>query len=104
MESLLALSGLPRPVPDFSMLSRWQTTLKVAIPCRRNENLHLLIDSAGIKVEGEGEWQHCKHGCAKRRIWRRIHIAVDQQTLEIRAVEVTCGAIGDAPVLPDLLN
>lgn len=35
---------------------------------------------------------------------RKIHIAVDEQTLEIRALEVTSSAIGDTPVLPDLLD
>ena len=104
MESLLTLSGLSWSVPDFSTLSRRQNTLQVAIPYRPREGLHLLIDSTGIKVEGEGEWQRRKHGGSKRRIWRKIHIAVDEQTLEIRAVEVTSSAIGDAPVLPDLLN
>ena len=104
MESLLALSGLSWSVPDFSTLSRRQNTLKVAIPYRRKESLHLLIDSTGIKVEGEGEWQRRKHGGAKRRVWRKIHIAIDEKTLEIRAIEVTSSSIGDAPVLPDLLN
>ncbi|MDQ2068038.1 IS5 family transposase [Xinfangfangia sp. CPCC 101601] len=104
MESLLALSGLSWSVPDFSTLSRRQNTLNVAIPYRAKEGLHLLIDSTGIKVEGEGEWLRRKHGSSKRRIWRKIHIAVDEQTLEIRAIEVTSSAIGDAPVLPDLLN
>ena len=48
---------------------------------------------------------------------RRIHIGIDEQTLEIRADEVTSSSIGcfhglqtnhcrsmDAPILPDLLN
>jgi len=91
-------------VPDFSTLSRRQNTLEVVIPYRSKGGLHLLIDSTGIKVEGEGEWQRRKHGGSKRRIWRKIHIAVDEQTLEIRAVEVTSSAVGDAPVLPDLLH
>lgn len=104
MESLLNLSGLPWSVPDFSTLSRRQKTLNVAIPYRRRENLHLLIDSTGIKVEGEGEWQRRKHGGSKRRVWRKIHIAIDEETLEIRAVEVTSSAIGDAPILPELLD
>jgi hypothetical protein len=30
-----------------------------------------------------------KHGDAKRRLWRKIHIDVDEQTLEIRAIEIT---------------
>jgi hypothetical protein len=44
-------------VPNFSTLSRRQKTLKVNIPYRGSAGpLHLLIDSTGIKVEGEGEW------------------------------------------------
>jgi hypothetical protein len=31
--------------------------------------VHLLIDSTGIKVEGEGEWHARKHGGPKRRVW-----------------------------------
>ncbi|TQV66274.1 transposase, partial [Aliiroseovarius halocynthiae] len=45
-----------------------------------------------------------KHGGSKRRIWRKIHIGIDEETLEVRAVEVTGSNIGDAPVLPDLLD
>src|SRR4028118_1571566 len=57
VESLLRLIGLNWAVPDFSTLSRRQKTLKVDIPCRGSGGpLHLLIDSTGIKVEGEGEW------------------------------------------------
>jgi hypothetical protein len=29
---------------------------------------------------------------------------IDEETLEIRAVEVTSSSIGDAPMLPDLLD
>ena len=43
-------------VPDFSTLSRRQKTLKVNFPYRESSGpLHLLTDSTGIKVEGEGE-------------------------------------------------
>ena len=62
-------------MPDFSTLSRRQRTLKVNIPYRGSDGpLHLLVDSTGIKVEGEGEWNARKHGGAKRRVWRKIHI------------------------------
>lgn len=66
--------------------------------------MHLLIDSTGIKAEGEGEWNARKHGGTKRRLWRKIHIGIDEKTLEIRAVEVTSSSIGDAPMLPNLLD
>ena len=65
--------------------------------------LHLLVDSTGIKMMGEGEWKTRKHGASYRRQWRKVHIGIDAETLDIRAIEVTTNAIGDAPVLPDLL-
>ncbi len=39
-------------------------------------------------------------GGPKRRVWRKIHIGIDEKTLDVRAVEIT----GDAPMLPHLLN
>ncbi|UWQ85975.1 IS5 family transposase [Leisingera caerulea] len=105
VESLLRLVGLDWPVPDFSTLCRRQRKLNVAIPYRGGEGpLNLLIDSTGIKAEGEGEWSARKHGGTKRRIWRKIHIGVDEETLEVRAVEITGSNIGDAPILPELLD
>jgi len=105
VESLLRLVGLDWTVPDFSTLSRRRKTLAVNIPYRGSKGpLHLLIDSTGIKVEGEGEWHARKHGGPKRRVWRKIHLGIDEETLEVRAVEITGSHIGDAPVLPDLLS
>ena len=98
VESLLGLIGLDWDVPDFSTLSRRQKTLKVNIPYRGSQGpLHLLIDSTGIKVEGEGEWNARKHGGAKRRVWRKVHLGIDEQTLEVRAAELTTSDVGDAP-------
>ena len=105
VESLLRLIGLDWAVPDFSTLSRRQKTLKVNIPYRGSDGpLHLLIDSTGIKVEGEGEWNARKHGGSKRRVWRKIHIGIDEKSLEIRAAEFTTSDVGDAPMLPELLD
>lgn len=105
VESLLKLIGLDWAVPDFSTLSRRQKTLAVNIPYRGSKGpLHLLIDSTGIKVESEGEWNARKHGGSKRRVWRKIHLGIDEQTLKIRAVEFTSSGIGDAPMLPELLD
>ena len=101
VESLLRLVGLDWTVPDFSTLSRRQKTLAVNIPYRGSKGpLHLLIDSTGIKVEGEGEWHARKHGGPKRRVWRKIHLGIDEETLEIRAVEITGSHIGDARCCP----
>ena len=103
--SLLKLAGLDWPVPDFSTLSRRQKGLTVAIPFRTGTGaLRLLIDSTGIKAEGEGEWFAKKHGPSKPRQWRKVHLGIDADTLEIKAVEITGSRVGDAPMLPELLN
>ena len=105
VESLLRLIGLDWAVPNFSTLSRRQKTLKVNIPYRGSGGpLHLLVDSTGIKVEGEGEWNARKHDGTKRRVWRKIHVGIDEKTLEIRAAEFTTSNVGDAPMLPELLD
>jgi hypothetical protein len=49
------------------------------------------------------KWNARKHGGPKRRLWRKIHIGIDEQTLEVCAIEAT-SSIGDAPVIPSLLN
>ena len=98
VESLLRLIDLDWAVPDFSTLCRRQKTLLVNIPYRGSQGpLHLLIDSTGIKAEGEGEWHARKHGGPKRRLWRKIHIGIDEKTLEIRAVEITSTSSGTPP-------
>ncbi|MDE4063976.1 IS5 family transposase [Phaeobacter gallaeciensis] len=103
--SLLRLAGLDWAVPDYSTLCRRQKTLNVSLPYRGGTGpLNLLIDSTGIKAEGEGEWNARKHGGTKRRIWRKIHIGIDEETLEVRAIEVTTSNVGDAPMLPELLD
>jgi hypothetical protein len=77
----------------------------VNIPCRGSKGpVDLLIDSTGIKVEGESEWSARYHGGPMRRIWREIHLGIDEQTLEVRAVQVTGSNIGDELMLPYLLT
>jgi hypothetical protein len=102
--SLLKLADLDWPVPDYTTLCRRQKTLPVMLGGRPSlGGLHLLVDSTGIKRMGEGEWKTRKHGASYRRQWRKVHIGIDAETLDIRAIEITTNAVGDAPVLPDLL-
>lgn len=102
VESLLSVIDLDWAVPNFGTLSRRQKALKVNIPYHESDGpLHLLIDSTGIEVEGEGEWNARKHGGTKRRVRhgsrRKIRIGLDEKTLEIRATEFTTSNVGDAP-------
>ena len=105
VESLLRLAGLDWQVPDFSTVCRRQKKLQVQLSYRPSSSaLNLLVDSTGIKFLGEGEWKCKKHGADYRRQWRKVHLGIDAQTLEIRAIEVTDNRIGDAPMLPELLS
>jgi len=62
-----------------------QKAQAVNIPYRGAKGpLHLLIDSTGIKVEGEGEWHARRHGGSERRLWRKIHLGIDEETLGFR--------------------
>ena len=38
--------------------------------------LHLIVDSTGLKLRGAGEWLFEKHGTTKRRAWRKLHIGI----------------------------
>ena len=103
VDSLLCLVGLNWDVPDFSTLRRRQKALAVNIPHRGSQGpVHLLIDSTGIKVEGDGDWNARKHGGPKRPVWRTVQLGIDAETLEIRAIEITSSDVGDAPMLPEL--
>jgi len=105
VESLLRLCELRWTTPDFSTLSRRQKHINIDIPYQASRNgLHLLVDSTGIKMIGEGEWKRKKHGAEYRRKWRKLHIGIDAETLQIRAAMVIDSCTGDAPVLPNLLD
>ena len=89
----------------FSCFALGRKDLQVRIPVQKKQGcLHLLVDSTGIKMMGEGEWNVKKHDADYRRQWRKLHLGIDAQTLEIRAMEVTDNRTGDATMLPKLLS
>lgn len=105
LSSLKTMLGLTIPVPHYSTLSRRAADL--AVPeLRRGAQagpLHLAIDSTGLKLFGEGEWKMRQHGKGKRRVWRKLHLAVDTETGEILAHTLTGSDHHDGPELPGLL-
>ncbi len=105
LNSLVQLLEITIKVPHYSTLSRRQQSLEVRLPRSGSRApRHLVIDSTGLKVYGEGEWKVRKHGAGKRRTWRKLHVAVDTQSQEVVAVEMTTNNVGDSEVLPDLLK
>ena len=103
VESVLQLSGLNWPTPDFRTVSRRQQMLNVQIPYTRSRvGWHLLLDSTGIKCLGEGQWKYKKHGAQYCHQWRKLRIAIDKQMMQIRAICVTSNNVSDAAVISDL--
>lgn len=96
------LPGLP--VPHYSTLCRRAGGLDIPAPIRRSGPVHMVIDSTGLKVFGDGEWKARQHGYSKRRLWRKLHLGVDEATGEVLAHELTQSNVHDAPVLPALLE
>lgn len=103
--SLLRLTGLESPVPGFSTVSRRQKTLQAAISAMSTTTgPRLPVDSTGIRMLGEGEWKMKNHSADHRPKSRKVQPGTDASMLEIRAVEVTDNSVGDATVLPALLD
>ncbi len=103
--SIFALLGQDLPVPNYSTISRRRQTLEVALPrTKSGEPLHMLVDSTGVKVFGEGEWKVRQHGFTRRRTWRKLHLGIDAETGEIVAAVVTTNSYTDGQILPDLLD
>ena len=103
--SLFELLGTDLKVPDYSTLCRRRQALEVALPrLRTGESVHLLVDSTGVKVFGEGEWKVRQHGYTRRRTWRKLHLGIDAVSGQILAAVVTTNNYTDGQVLPDLLD
>lgn len=103
--SLMGLMGLDLPVPDHTHLSRRVRALRVQIErCERSGPIHVVADSTGLKVFGEGEWKVRQHGAGKRRTWLKVHLAVDADARDVIGVEVTTTAWTDAEVFGRLID
>jgi len=102
--SISELLGVKLPIPDYTTLNRRAKELKVQLPTSEKGSIHLVLDSTGLKVYGEGEWKVRKHGYSKRRTWRKLHLAVDEATGEIEAEVLTEARVDDAEVTAELLE
>ena len=90
--SLSDLMDLDLEIPDYTLLCKRQRTLAMTLPKKRaqpGEKLTILVDSTGLKIYGEGEWKVRQHGVLKKRLWRKLHIALNSDTQEIEGFELT---------------
>jgi transposase len=105
LESIFELMGIELSVPEHSTLSRRLSRLEIVLPVVPKDGArHVVVDSTGVKVYGEGEWKTRQHGISKRRTWRKLHLGVDEETGEILAAVVTTNDVHDGEVLEDVLE
>lgn len=95
VRSVFAMMKIDLCVPDHTTLSRRSKVLKVHLPKRHRCGLHLVVDSTGLKVYGEGEWKMRTHGKSKRRTWRKLHLCVDRHSGEIETMLLTEAGLTD---------
>jgi len=110
-ESLLCLItillGLDVSVPDHTTFSRRNPGLALATAlgqAHATGPAHVAIDATGSKVHGAGEWRVEQHGERGKRTWRKLHLAVDPNTGEVLASELTRNDEGDASQVGPLLQ
>src|SRR5919199_2297184 len=107
LRSLTALLGLSVGVPDHTTFSRRSPGLALATALARaqaNGPVDVVLDATGLKVYGAGEWLVEKHGERGKRGWRKLHLAVDPDSGEILASELTTSEEGDASQVSPLLD
>lgn len=78
LHSLMKLSKWELKIPNYSTLCRRSKSLsiKLKVPSPHQAR-HVLIDSTGVQVLGEGEWKTLKHGASRYQVWRKLHIVMD---------------------------
>ena len=104
LHALFGMMRLDLSAPDSTTLSRRSQHLRRRLrPVPTDEGIHLVLDSTGLSIVGEGEWAAATHGGRGRRGWRKLHLGVDQSGV-IRVHTLTEETGEDATTALDLLN
>src|SRR3954469_8428271 len=104
-ESVFGLLQVSLPVPTYSTLSRRGARSEVDLARFSSSTpVHLVLDSSGCKVYGEGEGKVRQHGWSKRRTWRQLHLGVDEATGEIVAAVASEAGVPDDGGVPGLVE
>jgi hypothetical protein len=103
-QSIFDLMDAAVELPDYTLLCKRSKDFDVDLaPNGCDEPKHIVVDSTGLKIYGEGEWKVRQHGYSKRRTWRKLHLSVDEKTHELQAVVVTEANVDDAQAGKKLL-
>ena len=80
LRSVLSLMALDLEAPDHTTISRRSQQIDVGLRLAATKGrLHLIVDSTGLSIVGEGEWAAAKHGGRGKRAWKKLHFGVDRR-------------------------
>jgi len=103
--SIFRLLKVSLPVPDHSTVSRRMAGVEVGLPVKPSKDArHLVIDSTGLKLYGEGEWKVRTHGASKRRTWRKLHLCLDAATGEVMVAAGSENSVSDCEMFPEIVS
>ena len=92
--SIFSMLGLDLSAPDHTTLARRGQHLDLTLR-GASAGAHLIVDSTGLSIVGEGEWAAAKYGGRGRRGWKKLHRGVDRSGV-IVAQALTEGHVDDA--------
>jgi IS5 family transposase len=104
LRSVLALMDVDLEAPDHTTLSRRSQCLDVALNLVPSQKpIHLIVDSTGLSIVGEGEWAAAKYGDRGKRGWKKLPLGVDRTGM-IVAQALTRGSADDAKAALALIH
>ena len=106
LSGLFEMLGIGLKAPNYTTLCKRQKDIDIKLPKTKNTKggLNILIDSTGLKIYGEGEWKVRRYSWDKRRLWRKLHIAINDKSQTVEAFELTDLGAQDCEGMTMLIN
>ncbi len=96
--------ALDLEAPDHTTISRRSQQVDVGLRLAATKGrLHLIVDSTGLSIIGEGEWAAVKHGGRGKRAWKKLHLGVDRSGAIVAEV-LTDGDAHDSNTALNLID
>lgn len=103
--------GTKIKVPDYAHASRMANKLNLKVKQFKpvtGSGIELAFDSTGVNIYTTSGWHQKKYGkdnqYQKRNQWKKIHIALDLDTLQVMAAEYTNSNTNDCEVVKKLCD
>jgi len=104
LRSIISVMGVDLETPDHTTLSRRSRRLDIPLDrIASSKPIHLIVDSTGLSIDGEGEWAAVKHGGSGKRAWKKLHLGVDRSG-SILAEVLTDGNADDSNTALNIID